>query len=166
MRKIRQLLILVVSGISFCLLGAADAGEMPPTVRAYVASVYDGDTFFAELVIGPGFTWKGGVDIRGVDTPEMRGECQAESDMAVWARDFVVGRLVQVANREVTLVHVESNRYEGRVVATVLYEYEGQMHDVGVQLIKAKLGRRYDGEAQRKGWCEAPPGRGQAGTGS
>ncbi len=37
----------------------------------------------------PDVTIRARVRLAGVDTPEIRGECQAEKDLAVRARDFV-----------------------------------------------------------------------------
>ena len=80
----------------------------------------------------------------GVDTPEIRGECQAEKDLALRARDFVramVGPRVQ-------LTDVRPGKYAGRVTADVWVD--GQ--NLADLLIAENLGRPYHG-GQRRAWC-------------
>lgn len=60
---------------------------------ARVLSVYDGDTVKVEAAMWPGLTWKGSVRVEGVDTPELRGKCEAEKRKARAARDFVRERV-------------------------------------------------------------------------
>lgn len=63
-----------------CPLTPVSAGEL--AVPATVVSVYDGDTFTVEARPWPGMTLRTSVRVRGVDTPEIRGKCQAEKDLA------------------------------------------------------------------------------------
>ncbi len=51
----------------------------------------------------------------GVDTPEIRGECQAEKVLAIRARDFVR----TVIGTSVRLTDVRPGKYAGRVIAEV-----------------------------------------------
>ncbi len=83
--------------------------------------------------------------VNGVDTPEIRGKCQAEKDLAIQARDFVrrkVGERVQIAN-------VKHGKYAGRVVVDVLVGGE-KLSDM---LIAEGLGRPYEG-GRRESWCQ------------
>ena len=80
----------------------------------------------------------------GIDTPEIRGECQEEKDLAIRARDFVratVGAQVQLTN-------VRLGKYAGRVIA-VVWVNERKLSDL---LIAENLGRPYRG-GRRRGWC-------------
>ncbi len=114
-------------------------------VPATVLSVYDGDTLNVEAEIWPGLTWQGSVRVRGVDTPEIRGQCDAEREAAKAARDFVR----KAAGKTVTLTDIERGMYAGRVVADVLLQDGRDLLDA---LIGAGHGRAYDG-GRREGWC-------------
>ena len=88
------------------------------SIQARVVSVYDGDTLTVDAEPWPGLTARTSVRVAGVDTPEIRGECQAEKDLAVQARDFVrstVGAQVQLTNVRLTSPWVASqwSRHRG-----------------------------------------------------
>ena len=112
---------------------------------AAVIDVYDGDTLTVDAEIWPGLTWRGSVRVRGVDTPEIRGQCEAEKEAAMAARDFVR----EAVGDTVILLDVEKGKHAGRVVATVLLA-DGR--DLAEALMGAGHGRAYDG-GQREGWC-------------
>jgi micrococcal nuclease len=128
-----------------CALMPALAGEtIPGPVSVHIVSIYDGDTFTVDAAPWPGVTIRVSVRVDGVDTPEIRGKCQAEKDMAVEAGEFVEG----VLGEDVRLVNIRHGKYAGRVVAQVLVK--GQ--DLAALIIAAGLGRPYHGGA-REGWC-------------
>ena len=115
-------------------------------VTAQVVSVVDGDTLKVEARAWPGLVWEGSVRVRSVDTPEIRGQCQKEREMALAARDFVR----KLVGAEVVLLDdVEEGKYAGRVVATVRL-VDGR--DLARALIEAGHGRPYDGGV-RESWC-------------
>ncbi len=108
-------------------------------------SVYDGDTLTVDAEPWPGITVRTTVRVSSVDTPEIKGKCLAETELAIQARDFVrekVGEQVQIAN-------VRHGKYAGRVVADVLVDGE-KLSDM---LIDEKLGRPYHG-GPRESWCQ------------
>ena len=72
----------------------------------------------------------------GVDTPELRGKCEAERREAREARDFVRNRI----GKRVVLVGVKKGKYAGRVVARVKLADGADLTDL---LIQADLGRPY-----------------------
>ena len=127
-----------------CLFwGVAQASELVP---ATVVSVYDGDSITVEADLWPGLSWDGSIRVRGVDTPEINGECEEEERMAQEAKAFVEGL---VLGKTVFLHQVhEEDRY-GRPLAYVLVDGE----DLTTLLIEAGHGRAYEGGA-REGWCE------------
>ncbi len=95
---------------------ALSADAIPGPIIAAVVSVYDGDTLTVQAYPWPGMTIRTAVRVNGVDTPEIRGLCDAEKELAKRARDFVratVGDHVQLTN--ITL-----GKYAGRVIADVL----------------------------------------------
>ncbi len=77
------------------------ADTIPGPIIASVVSVYDGDTLTVQAYPWPGMTIRTAVRINGLDTPEIRGLCDAETELATRARDFVaatVGDHVQLNN--------------------------------------------------------------------
>ncbi len=123
---------------------AVGAETIPGPVNARVVSVYDGDTLTVDAEPWPGLTARTKVRVAGVDTPEIRGKCQAEKDPAIRARDFVrapVGAQVQLTN-------VRFGKYAGRVVAEVWVD----SRKLSELLIAENLGRPYHG-GRREGWC-------------
>ncbi len=139
-RIVGPIVLLVALPMALC---AAD--PIPDPITARVVSVYDGDTLTVDAEPWPGVTIRTAVRVNGVDTPEIRGKCQAEKDLAIRARDFVrekVGERVQIAN-------VKHGKYAGRVVADVLVGGE-RLSDM---LIAVGLGRPYEG-GRRESWCQ------------
>ncbi len=133
-----------ILGLAFVL--PALAGEtIPGPVPADVVSVYDGDTLTVDAHPWPSVTIRTAVRVRGIDTPEIRGKCNAEKAQAIEARDLARA----IVGERVTLRDVTLGKYAGRVVADV-YAADGlTLADV---LIGSGLGREYDG-GRREGWC-------------
>ena len=117
------------------------------SVNALVTDAYDGDTLTVNAEIWPDLTHVGNVRVRGVDTPEMRGQCEQERALAIAARDFVRALAV---DQSVTLSEIESDLYGGRVLARVHLASGEELAGV---LIEAGYGRPYEGGA-RSGWCD------------
>ncbi len=122
---------------------AADA--IPGPISARVVSVYDGDTFTVDAEPWPGVTLRTAARVNGVDTPEIRGKCQAEKDLAIQARDFVRGKV----GERVRIANVKHGKYAGRVVTDVLVGGE-KLSDM---LIAEGLGRPYQG-GRRENWYQ------------
>lgn len=132
-----------------------------------VRSVYDGDTFRADLAGEPGAApWEGSqpwpaiigdnmpVRLAGIDTPEIKGECRAEEVLALKARGFTMDRLR--SGRIIELRNVQRGKYF-RLIAEVWIDGV----PLGPQLIQAGLARTYDG-GKRESWCApalGPTGR-------
>ena len=127
------------------MLATSAAAQTPATV----VSVYDGDTFTADVDIWPGLTWQGGVRVDGVDIPEIRGGCDTEKQLALDAREHARTLLERGG---VTLHDVRRGKYAGRVVARVILSDGTDLADA---LIEAGLGRPYEG-GKREGWCVVP----------
>lgn len=80
---------LIVLILTLIPLSAWAEPIIPGPVAAKVIKVYDGDTFTVEAYPWPGITANACVRVGGVDTPEIRGKCEAEKQKAHEARDFV-----------------------------------------------------------------------------
>ena len=130
--------------VAFAPAAAVGADLIPGPINAHVISVYDGDTLTVDAEPWPGLTARTKVRVAGVDTPEIRGKCQAEKDLAVRARDFVRATV----GAEVQLTNVRLGKYAGRVIA-VVWVNGRKLSDL---LIAENLGRPYHG-GRREGWC-------------
>ena len=113
-----------------------------------VVRVYDGDTFFVDIpslhpIIGVDM----GIRLRGVNTPEIRGRCDAERALAIVARDFI--RMLIEDARRVDLIEIGRGKFF-RIVATVLIDGV----NLAELLIEASLAVPDDGSGQRGDWCE------------
>ena len=109
---------------------------------------YDGDTIYVAIPGLPDEMANMSVRVRGVDTPEMRGQCDSAKQLAQKARDYARQRLKSATS--VQFCEPEWGRYGGRVVASV--RIDGSPLDL--ELIKNGLARPYDGKTKRQPWCQ------------
>jgi len=117
-------------------------------MQATVGYVFDGDTFAAVAHVDKNTDINVRVRIANVDTPEMHGACEYETQRANMARM----RLMEIIPNGATveLKNIKDDKYAGRIDANVILP-DGR--DVGKILISEKLGRAYNG-GRRMGWCE------------
>ena len=111
-----------------------------------VTSIYDGDTFRANIegfpaVIGEHMS----IRINGIDTPELRGKCEKEKQLARLAKQFTVERLR--AAKSVVLKNIKRGKYF-RLIADVYLDGVS----LGEQLIKQGHAAKYIGKA-KEAWC-------------
>lgn len=131
--------------ISFLMFGfVCNAFAVPATVDY----IFDGDTFAAKVLLEDDIKITVRVRLINVDTPEMKGECDAETEMAIAAKDRLA-EMIPVGS-VVELSSVKDDKYLGRIDAYVKTK-DGT--DVGEVLIKENLGRRYSG-GKRQSWCD------------
>ena len=125
---------------------AHSADKIQGPISATYVSCYDGDTCRFDVQVWPGVTIHTAVRLREIDTPEIRGKCDAEKASATAARDFMVKALTR--GTSVQLFNISPDKYGERVVADVVID--------GVNatdlLLGADLGIPYDGGI-RTGWC-------------
>jgi len=113
-----------------------------------VTSVYDGDTFRATINACPQLIGECiGIRIKGIDTPEMKGKCQAEKDLARMAKQYTVAMLRGA--KMVELRNMKRREYF-RIVADVY----GDRKYIGQSLVLNGLAARYDGGEKTKDWCK------------
>ncbi|GIU41147.1 hypothetical protein TUM3794_21050 [Shewanella colwelliana] len=134
-------LIAITLGLGCVLIAAStsanDDSQFIPVTLKYVI---DGDTF-------RGFV-NGDIDdvpirLRDVDTPERRGKCQQEKDMALEATDYLK-KLLKTGVIE--LSNVGEDKY-GRVLADVYVDKQS----VSKLIIENGYGRQWSG--RRESWC-------------
>ena len=129
-------------------IAAVQAAPQYGTVTvSKVISVYDGDTFRVDINSLPPIVGKNiPIRVNGVDTPEIRGKCQYEKNLALKARDFVRDKLSNA--KEIKLTNLQRGKYF-RVVANVLVDGVS----LEQELLDNKLAYRYDG-GKKLSWCE------------
>jgi len=113
-------------------------------VPATILRLKDGDTFVVRAQIWPQHFIETTIRLRGLDTPEKHGKCEAERRRALEAEAFL-DRLP----KEVILTDIDHDKYGGRYDSTVLLP-DGR--DLAGLIISAGYGRAYQG-GKRRGWC-------------
>ena len=131
---------LLTISLLFMFTGAY-AGDSGIITVKKVVSVYDGDTFRAILPNEPKDL---PIRVRGVDTPEIRGQCSYEKDAALRARDFTKSLLRNA--KVIQLSDVGEDKHH-RVLATVTIDGV----DLANTLINEGFGRQWKGH--RESWC-------------
>jgi endonuclease YncB( thermonuclease family) len=124
---------------------------IPGPVPAEILRVIDGDTVEVRARIWLGQTVETHVRLAGIDTPELRGDCDAERALAAQAAALLERTL---AAGDVALRDVAYGTYAGRVLARI----EAAGADVTEPLIAAGLARPYRGRGPRPDWCADPEG--------
>ena len=127
-----------------------DADPDSAVVEA-VIFVIDGDTFRVDIRGWPAVAGENiPVRVYGVDTPEIRGQCDEEKERAVQAREYVEDLLFQA--QRIELYNLKRDKYF-RLAAYV--DIDGL--DLTSALIESGHGRPYSG-GTRLGWCEGQGG--------
>ena len=148
MKQISFMLILL-TGIFASTAFAKERIDYPNGYQAKILSVYDGDTFTAEIYSWLQISVQARVRIRGIDTAEIRGKCDAEKQQAQKAKAHLQELLP--INSIVTLNHVELGTYAGRIIADVSTD---TLSDIGTQMITSKVARPYNVREGRQSWCQ------------
>jgi endonuclease YncB( thermonuclease family) len=87
------------------------------------------------------------IRILGIDTPEIKGECIEEKELALKGRELA-NELFKAA-KTIRLENLKWDKYGGRVLADVYLDEELYSK----KLIDAGLARPYDG-GTKESWCE------------
>lgn len=109
--------------------------------------VVDGDTIAVRARIWLGQEVETLVRVAGVDTPEKKGHCDSERELARQAQSFVEAKLTE---GKVMLRDVSTDKYGGRVVARV-FTPDGV--ELAQAILTAGLGHPYFGRT-KEGWCD------------
>ena len=111
-----------------------------------VISVYDGDTFRVDIDEFPPIVGRNiAIRILGIDTPEIKGSCHKERELAIKARDFT-RKYLNAANI-VSLTNLRRDKYF-RILANV--HIDGK--NLGDALLMQKLAVVYSGKSKFN-WC-------------
>ena len=113
---------------------------------AEVTSIYDGDTFRANIIGFPTIVGEHmSIRINGIDTPELRGKCPEEKAQAKLAKQFTVKHLRSA--KRITLKNIKRGKYF-RLIADVYVDGI----NLAEQLIKNNHAVEYQGKT-KKNWC-------------
>jgi endonuclease YncB( thermonuclease family) len=135
--------------LALAATSAPRAAEMlPGPVPAEIVSVVDGDTLSVRAHIWLGQEVATLVRLAGIDTPELKGECESERVHARAAREYLERA---VAHGPVSLAQIRYEKYAGRVMAKVA---SADGADLSERMIAAGFARAYDG-GKRLPWCQA-----------
>ena len=134
--------------ITFLVALATQAStQYGSVIVSKVISVYDGDTFRVNIDSLPPIVGKNiAIRLEGVDTPEIKGKCQYEKDLAIKARDFVRNKLFNA--NEIKLNEIQRGKYF-RVVAKVFID-EVSLEQ---ELLDNGLAYKYSG-GKKSSWCK------------
>lgn len=133
---------IIFTSFLFAIAPAAHA------VPATVDYIFDGDTFAGVVMLPDDIKITVRVRILDIDAPEMSGECDAEIEMAIRAKNRLA-ELIPVGS-VIELSDLKDDKYLGRIDARVTTA-DGQ--GVGEILIREKLARPYSG-GKRQPWCK------------
>ena len=135
--------------LGFALIagGDTDAAEtLAGPVAGEVLRVIDGDTLEVRATIWIDQQVTVHVRLRGIDTPEQRGKCRREKNLAAAATDV----LRKETTPRVTLRNISGDKYFGRIEADVTTLPYGL--DLSAAMLASGLARPYDG-GKRGDWC-------------
>ena len=107
----------------------------------------DGDTFSARVHLETGPDLVTRVRLRGIDAPELKGQCAQEARLAEAAGDALNNLL---RDGGVTIFNIGPDKYPGRVVADVATPR--RTPNVSAAMLGSGLVRSYGG-GHRSGWC-------------
>lgn len=138
----------LIIGIQFYSPAWVSAKEtLAGPILAEVIKVIDGDTLVVRAKIWLGQTIETKVRLNGIDTPEIRGKCAEEKQLAQQAKSRMQN---WVSGKMVYLTDVTYGKYAGRVVGNVA---TGDYKNLAEKLIQDGLARPYKGK-KRQGWCK------------
>lgn len=113
-----------------------------------VTSIYDRDTFRANInKLHPLIGKRIPIRVANIDTPEIKGKCQKEKNLARQAKQLTVSLLRDA--KHIELKNVKRGKYF-RIVADV-YVDNKNLADI---LYRNGLGVRYNGKTKKKNWCK------------
>lgn len=108
---------------------------------------YDGDTCYIIYESLPESLQKMSIRVLGIDTPEIKGKCDKEKELALEAREFA--NSVFKAAKNIEFKDLKWDKYGGRVLSNVYLD--GKLYS---DLIIAKgLAKNYDG-GKKISWCD------------
>ena len=142
---IRSFVVMIILTILPFALTAKDI-KYDDAIISEVTSIYDGDTFRANIKGYPAIVGEHmSIRINCIDTPELRGKCDKEKQLARKAKQFTVEHLRSA--KSITLKNIKRGKYF-RLIADVYIDGVS----LGEQLIKQGHAVKYIGKTKKQ-WC-------------
>ena len=112
---------------------------------------YDGDTVTFNIhgvhdLLGRNIS----IRVRGIDTPEIKGKCAKERELALGAKRFVQIVLEQLKPGRITLRNVDRGKYF-RIVADIMI---GEHTSLGQYMVEKGFAVIYNGGKKVHDWCK------------
>ena len=146
--KTSEKIIVLILPLLLCTASHSFAKSYGDYQGAIYLQNYDGDTIRFDL---PGYPSIAGDDIRvrvnGIDTPEIKGNCEKEKYDAQQAKEMVADILKDA--EQITLKNMKRGKYF-RIAADVIVDGE----NLADMLVEAGVAVRYDGGRKNHKWCE------------
>jgi len=142
--------LMIIAGLIALATVTVGQFTFDPNLGKYrVVRVIDGDTL---EITAPNLPKELGdklsLRVRGVDTPEMNGKCDKETQKAEEAKQFVE-KTLEGASTVVVLVE-KWGKFGGRVIGDVLIN-EQRLSKI---LLDRGLGVSYNGRGEKHDWCK------------
>jgi micrococcal nuclease len=144
----------ILAAILLVMSQNASAGALSVVQGPYEAqvdSVTDGDTLKVTVYKWARETEEAEIRVRGLDSPEIRGKCQAEKDLAQAAKTYVKSR-IESNNNRIRLTVVGCGPTEGGGFGRCLAHVYVGSSLLSDELIGLGLARPNEGE-KRGPWC-------------
>ena len=140
----KKILLIVICLVSFNVI---EANQSESYTIEKIISVYDGDTFRADIKGLPDIIGKNiAIRILGIDTPEIKGKCEEEMIVAIKAREFARKALFNA--KTITLKNLKRDKYF-RLLADVYFDDT----DLANALLINNLAVKYSGK-KKSSWCK------------
>lgn len=139
---------MIIFILFFLLTGAINAQAADFYIYK-VDSVIDGDTIILDTSKESPLVKKLGLRVRilGIDTPEKKGKCQKEKNLALESQKLTENL---IGKNEIILKNVKWDKFGGRLDATVIVKNV----DIAQEQLKKGLAVAYFGDKKTKNWCE------------
>lgn len=132
---------------SCCFSESINNKNFGAAIVSDITSIYDGDTFRVNISYWPDIIGqKIPVRVNGIDTPEMRGKCKNEIELARKAKKVTVDMLRN--SKKIELRNIKRGKYF-RIVADVFVDGKS----LAEVLVQKNLAYRYSG-GKKKSWCK------------
>ena len=143
----RKIIIIAVSLSAFA--HSIHSKNFGSVTVSEVTSIYDGDTFRANIAGWPDIIGKRVmIRINGIDAPELRGKCVQEKKWALRAKQFVVSKLRHA--KIIVLKNMHRGKYF-RIIADVYVDG----FNLGKEMIRRGLAVEYHGGRKKMDRCVA-----------
>lgn len=136
----------MISLIAGCLISICVNAQSCDSIK--VIEVVDGDTLRASINGLPEPLNRVLIRVNGIDTPEIKGKCRKEKEMALAAKKFLSDELSRT--NAISLIDLKWDKYGGRILADVYFDEES----VSDLLIENGFAVPYHGEKKIDHWCK------------